>query len=75
VRVTRVTCAARKPCAGLSAGGAASLVVALSPAQLKSAEAEVALGLGQTVWTEAGAGPAFSNDSDRPAEFLRIDLK
>jgi hypothetical protein len=75
IRITRVTCAARKPCAGLSAGGAASLLVALTPAQLKSDAAEVSLGLGQTIWSEAGAGPAFTNDSDRPAEFLRIDLK
>jgi hypothetical protein len=75
VRITRVTCAARKPCAPLTGGRTASLLVALTPAQLKAAEAEVTLALGQTVWSEAGAGPAFTNDSDRPAEFLRIDLK
>jgi hypothetical protein len=77
VRITRVTCAARRPCAGLSAGPAASLLVALTPAWLRSAggEAEVALALGQTVWAEAGAAPPFANTSDRPAEFLRIDLQ
>ena len=76
-RITRVTCAARKPCAGLSAGEAASLLVALTPAQLKSdgAGTELTLGLGQTMWSEAGAAPPFANASDRPAEFLRIDLK
>ncbi len=32
IRITRVTCAARRPCAGLSGGDAASLLVALTPA-------------------------------------------
>ena len=77
VRITRVTCAARKTCAGLSAGEAASLLVALTPAQLKSegAGTELTLALGQTMWSEAGAAPPFANASGRPAEFLRIDLK
>lgn len=61
----------------MSASEAASLLVALTPAQLRSAGggAEVTLALGQTVWTEAGAAPPFTNASERPAEFLRIDLK
>ena len=77
VRITRVTCAARKTCAGLSASDAASLLVALTPARLKSEEAgaEVTLLLGQTMWSAEGAAPTFANASDRPAEFLRIDLK
>jgi hypothetical protein len=77
VRITRVTCAARRTCAGLSAGEAASLLVALTPAQLKSegAGTELTLALGQTMWSEAGAAPPFANASGRPAEFLRIDLK
>lgn len=77
VRITRVTCTARKTCAGLSAGQAASLLVALTPARLRSAgvNVELTLALGQTMWTEAGATPPFANASDRPAEFLRIDLK
>ncbi|MET0645004.1 MAG: hypothetical protein ABW208_00200 [Pyrinomonadaceae bacterium] len=77
VRVTRVTCAARRPCAGLSGVRDASLVVALTPALLRSAGAgaEVTLALGQTVWAEAGAAPPFANASDRPSEFLKIELK
>ena len=75
IRITRVTCAARKPCAGSSGGADASLLVALTPATLRSGHVEMTLALGQTVWSEAGAGPAFTNDSDSPAEFLRIDLK
>jgi len=77
VRITRVTCAARRACAGLSAGEAASLLIALTPASLKSdgAGAKVTLALGQTLWAEAGAAPAFANASGMPAEFLRIDLK
>jgi len=77
VRITRVTCAARRTCAGLSAGESASLLVALTPAQLRSdgAGTELTLALGQTLWAEAGAAPPFVNASNRPAEFLRIDLK
>jgi hypothetical protein len=77
VRIARVTCGARRACDGLGASEAASLLVALTPARLKSdgAAAEVVLLLGQTMWAEAGAAPAFANASDRPAEFLRIDLK
>jgi len=77
VRITRITCAARRPCAGLSGADSASILVALTPAWLRSADAgaEVTLSLGQTMWTESGAAPTFTNTSNRPAEFLRIDLK
>jgi hypothetical protein len=77
VRITRVTCGARRTCAGLSAPGAASLVIALTPARLVPADidAELTLALGQTLWSEPGAAPALANASRRPAEFLRIDLK
>lgn len=77
VRITRVTCAAHRTCAGLSAGRAPSLLIALTAAWLKSdgAGAELTLTLGQTMWAEAGAAPPFANASNRPAEFLRIDLK
>jgi len=75
VRITRVTCAARRACDGLSTSVAASLLVAVTPAQLKSTGTELTLTLGQTMWSEPGAAPAFANASDKPAEFLRIDLK
>lgn len=77
VRITHVNCAARRTCAGLSAKESASLLVALTTAQLRSdgAGAELTLALGQTMWAEAGAAPPFTNASNRPAEFLRIDLK
>jgi hypothetical protein len=77
VRITRVTCPSRGRCDGLSAPGAASLLVALSDATLKSAggATELKMELGQTMWAEAGAGPTFMNAAARPAEFLRIDLK
>lgn len=77
VRITRVTCAARKACAGLSASKTAALLIALTPARLVPADidAELTLALGQTMWTEAGAAPPLANASGRPAEFLRIDLK
>jgi len=77
IRVTSLTCAARRRCEGLGSPDTASLLVALSPARLRQADAgaEVRLALGETMWTEAGAGPAFENAAARPAEFLRIDLK
>ena len=77
VRIARVTCPSRGRCDGLSSRDAASLLVALSDARLRSAggEALVTLALGQTMWTEAGAAPSFVNAANRPAEFLRIDLK
>jgi hypothetical protein len=77
VRIARVTCPARRRCAGLGGAGAASLLVALSPARLISAGGgtEVTLALGETLWAEAGGAPAFENASRTPAEFLRIDLK
>jgi hypothetical protein len=50
---------------------------ALTPARLSPADidAELTLVLGQTMWSEPGAAPTLINASDRPAEFLRIDLK
>lgn len=78
VRIARVTCAARRRCAGLGgSAGAASLLVALTPARLRSADGgtEVSMALGETLWSEAGGAPSFDNASNAPAEFLRIDLK
>jgi hypothetical protein len=77
VRIARVTCPSRGRCDGLSSRDAASLLVALSDARLRSAGGgtEVTLALGQTMWAEAGAAPIFENSASRPAEFLRIDLK
>ena len=75
VRITQVTCAARRACEGLSGPRAPSLLVALTPAQLRSAAADVSMTLGQTVWVEAGAGAPFQNAGAGPAEFLRIELK
>lgn len=81
MRITRVTCAARRPCPGLrpGAGAGAALLVALAPARIFSHSAgidvEVTMALGQTMWLEAGKAPPLSNLTDRPAEFLRFDLK
>ena len=77
VRITRVTCAARRRCAGLGGAGTPSLLVALTPAHLRSADGgtEVSMALGETLWAEAGGAPAFENAATAAAEFLRIDLK
>ena len=78
VRISRVTCAARGRCVGLGGGaGTASLLVALTPARLRSSGGgtEVSMALGETLWSEPGGAPSFDNASNAPAEFLRIDLK
>lgn len=84
VRIVRVTCAARSLCDGLRSRDAASLLVALMPVRLRAAtlvgrrEREAwdeMFETGQTKWTQAGDEIASRNDGDRPAEFLRIDLK
>ena len=77
VRISRVTCAARGRCVGLGGAGTASLLVALTPAHLRTADGgtEVTLALGETMWAEAGGAPSFENAAGSAAEFLRIDLK
>ena len=77
VRIARVTCAARRRCEWLGGAGTASLLVALTPAHLRSADGgtEVTLALGETMWAEAGGAPSFENAAGAAAEFLRIDLK
>ncbi|HEX8354815.1 MAG TPA: hypothetical protein VF611_18050 [Pyrinomonadaceae bacterium] len=77
VRIARVTCAARRRCDGLGGAGTASLLVALAPARLRSADGgtEVSMALGETMWAEAGGAPSFVNVAGAAAEFLRIDLK
>jgi mannose-6-phosphate isomerase-like protein (cupin superfamily) len=53
------------------------LFVSLSTgrARIKSAAKEIALGLGQTIWTPIGQQERFENLGEAPLEFLRIDLK
>lgn len=80
VQILRVTCAARRRCEGLSSSSSASLLVALTPARLKGAGGgstvpNLRMALGETRWTEAGREMLLENMTDRPAEFLRIDLK
>jgi hypothetical protein len=62
---------------GLSGAGTASLLVALAPARLRSADGgtEVTMALGETMWAESGGTPSFENAAGASAEFLRIDLK
>jgi hypothetical protein len=77
VRISRVTCAARGRCVGLGGEGTASLLVALTPARLRTAGGgtEVTMALGETMWAEAGGAPSFGNAAGAAAQFLRIDFK
>ncbi|MGB9178430.1 MAG: hypothetical protein WCB68_04210 [Pyrinomonadaceae bacterium] len=80
VQILHVTCAARRRCEGLSSSSSASLLVALTPARLKGADGgravqKLSMSLGETRWAEAGREMLLENATDRPAEFLRIDLK
>jgi hypothetical protein len=77
VRITRVTCAARRACPTFGGEKGGSLLVTLTPSHLKSTGdgTELTWELGQTAWWEPGAVSSFTNASDRAVEFLRIDLK
>jgi quercetin dioxygenase-like cupin family protein len=78
-RIVRVTCAARDKCvAGRIASP--SLLVALTPARLKTATnddgaSDTRMEPGQTLWVEAGDQVRLENTANAPAEFLRIELK
>lgn len=71
IRVTRLACA--KACE-VSAAAEPALVVALSPARLKSGKAGQ-LEPGKTKWVAAGKKEAVENVGQGHAELLRFDLK
>jgi mannose-6-phosphate isomerase-like protein (cupin superfamily) len=77
IRVTRLACAPRKSLEVAAGSSEPALFVSLSAgrARIKSAAKEIALGLGQTIWTPIGQQERFENLGEAPLEFLWIDLK
>ena len=77
LRVTRLACAPRKSLEVAASSSEPALFVSLSAgrARIKAAANEIALGLGQTIWTPIGQQERFENLGEAPLEFLRLDLK
>jgi len=77
IRVTRLACAPRKSLEVEAGSSEPALIVSLSAgrARIKAAAKEIALGLGQTIWTPIGQQERFENLGEASLEFLRFDLK
>ena len=80
VRITRLVCAPGKMIDISTGSNEPSLLIALSPAQLKSGRvnggsAGFKLGSGQTRWIALNKQEQLESIGDAPAEMLRIDFK
>jgi hypothetical protein len=78
VRITRLVCPKGKRLEIITSATEPALLVALSPAHLKSNDSETLmekLALGQTKWMKAGNIRLFENIGDAPVEMLRFDFK
>jgi tetratricopeptide (TPR) repeat protein len=75
VRITRLICAAGKPCE-FAAATEPGLFVALTPARFKPAQGKtLGLAQGQTHWLAAGRAAEWRNSGKEAAELLRFDFK
>jgi Tfp pilus assembly protein PilF len=75
VRITRLVCAAGKPC-DFAAAAEPGLFVALTDAQFKPARGKpLKLAPGQTHWLAAGGAAQWLNAGKAAAELLRFDFK
>lgn len=79
VRIVRVTCAPRSICA-LTAQKSPYLLVAFTSSELKTSINDEALSdlkmrSGQTLWVESNDRLRLENPGNKPARFLRIELK
>jgi hypothetical protein len=80
VRVLRLVCAPRRRCDDSGPRNYPALLVAIRPARLQTtgrgADAKTLLmEAGDTRWLQPGETLNAENTAERPAEFLRIDLK
>jgi hypothetical protein len=80
IRITRLVCAAGKKVEVSTSAGEPTLLIALSPAQLKTSRskgraAQFKPGLGQTRWVALGQQERLENVGNAPAEMLRFDFK
>jgi hypothetical protein len=80
IRITRLVCAPRKKLDVSTSSAEPTLLISLSPAQLKVSGsngkgAKLKLGLGQTRWVAVNHQEQLENIADTPAEMLRFDFK
>lgn len=80
IRVTRLACAPRRSLAVATPPSEPALLIALSPARMKStgaggAEEETTLEPGQHIWVAGGARRRMENLNDAPLELLRFDFR
>jgi hypothetical protein len=78
IRITRLVCAPGKKLEISTSPNEPTLLIALSPAQLKvnrSKAVQFKLGLGQTRWINLNQQEQLENTGNTPAELLRFDFK
>jgi hypothetical protein len=80
IRITRLVCAPGKKIEFSTNSTEPTLLIALSPAQLKAKQnkgkaEQLKLGLGQTRWIAFNQQGQLENIGDAPAEMLRFDFK
>ena len=80
IRITRLVCAPGKKIEIATSASESTLLIALSPAQLKTNQrkgktAQFKLGLGQTRWLAINQREQLENTIGAPAEMLRFDFK
>jgi hypothetical protein len=75
VRITRLVCAAGKPCEVKASATEPALLVALTSAQAKAAQSWTKLEPGQTRWLAAGKSEQLGTSNGAAAEWLRFDFK
>lgn len=80
IRVTRLVCAPRRSLAVVTTTNQPALLIALSPARVKSpgaagATEETTLEPGQQIWMAARGRRRLENLGDAPLELLRFDFK
>lgn len=80
IRVTRLVCAPRRTLAVATHSSEPALLIALSPARVKSVGAggetqETTLEPGQQIWMTGGERRRLENLGDEPLELLRFDFR
>jgi hypothetical protein len=78
IRITRLVCAASKKLELATTATEPALLLALSPARLKTGTGKTRteqLGLGQTKWIGANKKELLENIGEAPAEMLRFEFK
>ena len=76
IRITRLVCAPGKKLDVSTSPGEPTLLIALTPTQLKvNKSARINLDLGQSRWVDLNKQEQLENTGNSPAEILRFDFK